>query len=172
MTKAPDTPQEGHKFLEIYIADHLAGSAAGTRRIRRLADAERDGVDGPMLSELASQIAQERQALQSVADALGIRPQAYKQVASRVLEFAGLAKLNGRLLRRSPLSSLVELEGMLMAVRGKLAGWETLRTVLDTPRVGPVDIDELIARNKRQLEQLADAHARAAQTALGRAQAA
>ena len=35
-------------------------------------------------------------------------------------------KPNGRLLRRSPLSDLIEVEGMLDAVRAKAAGWQAL----------------------------------------------
>lgn len=155
------------RFLRIYFDDHLAGSAAGARRARRLADAERDGPDGAALAALADEIADDRQALLTLVAGLGVRPRRYKQVLARFAERAGLLKLNGRLFRRSPLSSLLEIEGLLMGVRGKLAGFETVRAVFGAEPVPAVDVDELVARAHRQLDTLSRAHARAAADTLG-----
>ena len=166
---SPDPTSDAQHLLQIYVQDHLAVAAAGVRRARRLAAAERDGPDGRVLGEVASEIALDRQALQAVADTLGIAMPRVKQLAARAAEWVGLAKLNGRLVRRSPLSTLVEVEAMLIAVRGKLAGWETLRRSLGAATVGPVDLDELIARSRRQHDALADVHARVGPAVLGRA---
>lgn len=162
----PDDDRERRSFLEIYLSDHLAGSVAGSNRAQRLADAERSGPDGPALRALADEIADDRLQLLALMDHLGVPPRRYKQVLAGLVERLGLIKLNGRFWRRSPLSTLVEIEGLLMGVRGKLAGWDTVRAALGADTVGPVDLDELCARARRQLATLADLHAAAAHRAL------
>ena len=89
---------------------------------------------------------------------LGVRVRQYKLYLAWAVERAGRLKFNGRVLQRSPLSSLVELETLRLGVEGKAAGFRTLRVVaerdsrLDTDR-----LELLIARAERQsqtLEQL------------------
>ena len=46
----------------------------------------------------------------------------------RMAELVGRLKLNGRLFERSPLSSVVELETLVVGVRGKEALWTALQT--------------------------------------------
>ena len=58
---------------------------------------------------LAAEVAQDRAALISMMKALAIPIRAYKVYAAWVGEKAGRAKFNGRLLARSPLSDLEEL---------------------------------------------------------------
>lgn len=159
-TQRPDDDAERRRFLRIYLTDHLAGSSAGRRRARRLADAEREGPDGVALRVLADEIAADRESLEALMQALGVSPSRPKQALARVAEVVGLAKLNGRFWRRSPLSTLVEIEALLIAVRGKLAGFETVRTVVGGPRVGPVDLDDLCERSRRHHDTLAELHAR------------
>jgi hypothetical protein len=66
---------------------------------------------------------------------------------SRPGNLAGRLKFNGRLLARSPLSDLEELELLLLGVEGKAAGWRTLRTLADTDtRLDAGRLDELISR--------------------------
>jgi hypothetical protein len=67
----------------------------------------------------------------------------------------GRLKLNGRLLTRSPLSSLIELEGRRLGVEGKLAGWRSLRRLADDDaRLDAVRLDELCQRAERQIDSL------------------
>jgi hypothetical protein len=99
---------------------------------------------------------------------LGVPVRAYKVCAGWIGEKAGRLKLNGRLLSRSPLSSLEELEIMALGVAGKAAGWRTLRRLADTdPRLDRGRLDELAARAGSQLELLEDLRARAARLAFG-----
>jgi hypothetical protein len=58
-------------------------------------------------------------------------------------------------VERSPLSTIVELEAMQMAVRGKRSLWETLQVALPTQ----VGLDALIARADDQLDVLSGLHA-------------
>ena len=69
----------------------------------------------------------------------------------------GRLKFNGRLLTRSPLSDLEELEMLRLGVEGKAAGWRTLRTLADSDtRLDPARLDELISRARRQADLLED----------------
>ena len=156
------------KWLRIYVSDHLAGAAAGSSRARRLADAERDGPDAAALQQLADEIAADRRALQVLADSLNLRPQRSKQLVAAIAERVGLVKLNGRIFRRSPLTTLVEVEAMVIAVRGKLAGWETLRGVPEAAAVNVVDIEDLVTRTTQQYDTLQQIHRRTAERLLGR----
>ena len=157
------------RLLRVYLSDHLAGSVAGTRLARRLADAERDGPAGPALALLADEIEDDRRELVTLVDTLGIDQRHYKQVVAWAGEWIGRLKLNGRLIRRSPLSTVVEMESLLMALRGKLAGWETIRSVLGDQPAGTIDVDRLITRALAHLDTLTALHHGAAIRALGAA---
>lgn len=146
-------------LLAIYLTDHLAGATAGCKRMRRLAEQERAASDGAALEAVATEIEHDRQTLEAVMAAADVSPRWYKTVAARLAEGVGLIKTNGRLVRRSPLTSVVELEMMRMAVTGKAALWETLR---HTDLSDRFDFDELIERALRQRHTLETAHQRRA----------
>ena len=153
-----DSGQSEVSMLGIYLNDHLAGATAGTELAHRTARSHRDGKNGATLRRLAAEIAQDRAALLDIMTALGIKVRRYKVSAAWIGEKAGRLKFNGYLLGRSPLSSLEELEMLRLGVEGKAAGWRTLRVLADTDaRLDAGDIDELIARARRQgdvLEEL------------------
>ena len=73
-------------------------------------------------------------------------------------------KFNGRLLARSPLSDLEELELLRLGVEGKAAGWRTLRALADADmRLDPEQLDELMSRARRQADLLEELRVQAAQ---------
>ena len=162
------TRQAGQGLLGIYLNDHLAGATGGVELARRVAAARRRDEAGDALRHFAADIAADRAALLEIMAALGVPVRAYKVCAGWIGEKARL-KLNGRLLSRSPLSSLEELEVMRLGVTGKAAGWRTLRLLADTDsRLDRVRLDELIARADSQVGLLEDLRVRAARLALGR----
>ena len=78
-------------------------------------------------------------------------------------EKAGRLKFNGRLLTRSPLSDLEELELLRLGVEGKAVGWRTLRAQANTDtRLDAGYLDELISRARSQAGQLEELRIRAA----------
>jgi len=86
---------------------------------------------------------------------LGLPEHRYKALGGWVLEKVARFKPNGRLFSRSPLSDLIELEGLLLGVQGKAAGFRTLRRLADTDtRLHASNLDELIARAERQADTL------------------
>jgi hypothetical protein len=75
--------------------------------------------------------------------------------AGWLAEKAGRLKLNGHLLTRSPLSTVIEMESMRLGVEGKAAGWRTLRAVAGWDhRLDHDEIDRLIERANEQIEAL------------------
>jgi hypothetical protein len=158
------TGQVGYRMLGIYLNDHLAGATAGTELAHRVARTHRAPGPGGQLKRLAAEVAQDRAALIAMMKALGIPVRAYKVCAAWVGEKAGRVKFNGRLLARSPLSDLEELELLRLGVEGKAAGWRTLRTLADTDRrLDPAHLDELMSRARRQADELEELRVRAAE---------
>lgn len=155
-------------LLGIYLNDHLAGATGGVELARRVAAARRQEAAGDALRNFAADAAADRAALLEIMAALGVPVRAYKVCAGWIGEKAGRFKLNGRLLSRSPLSSLEELEMMRLGVTGKAAGWRTLRLLADEDlRLDRGRLDELVARADSQLKLLEDLRVRAARLALG-----
>jgi hypothetical protein len=89
-----------------------------------------------------------------------------KKVAALVTERAGRLKLNGSLFSYSPLSRLVELEGLALGVTGKLGLWRALREVGD-PRLAEFDLAALAERAEAQRDGLELQRLEAARLALG-----
>ena len=54
------------ELLTTYLNDHLAGAVAGSRRMRRLAEAEEAASDGRELLALAAEIDEDRATLERV----------------------------------------------------------------------------------------------------------
>lgn len=148
-------PQSRQGQLGIYLNDHLAGATGGMELARRMAGSHHDPAQRMTLQRLAAEITQDRRALLDIMAALGLPVRHYKLSAAWAAEKAARLKLNGRLLSRSPLSSLEELEMLRLGVEGKAAGWRTLRALADTnSRLDRDRLDELMARARQQADLL------------------
>ena len=106
------------RLLSIYLRDHHAASAGGVALARRAM-----GASHP----LTEQIARDRETLERMMRQLDVAPSATKVGVVRIAELLGRLKLNGRLFKRSPLSRVVELEVLLVGIRGKEALWTALQ---------------------------------------------
>jgi hypothetical protein len=150
------SPQAQHGMLGVYLNDHLAGATGGMELARRMTAAAEPGTESAaVLRKLAAEIAQDRAALLAIMATLQIPVRRYKVFAAWAGEKAGRLKLNGRLLTRSPLSSLEEREILSLGVTGKAAGWRTLRVLAERDsRLDAARLDELLARAQRQLETI------------------
>jgi hypothetical protein len=127
------------------------------------------GQEAGALHRLAAEVAQDRAALLDFMAALGVPVRGYKVWAAWAGEKAARLKFNGRLLSRSPLSSLEELELMRLGVEGKAAGWRTLQTLAETDtRLDAGRLDELISRARRQADLLEELRVSAARQVIGR----
>ncbi len=134
------------RLLSIYLRDHHAASAGGVALARRAV--------GPDHS-IARQIARDRETLESLMRQLDVSPSATKVGLVRIAEVLGRLKLNGRMFKRSPLSRVVELEMLLVGIRGKEALWTALQSagvsferidldaLADSARAQAREVDEL-----------------------------
>ncbi|MGI5466866.1 hypothetical protein [Streptomyces sp. CA-132043] len=142
-------------LLGVYLNDHLAGATFGTELARRLARSSVAAAPEETLKALATEITADRAALLRIMKDLGIRARGYKAGAGWAAEKAGRLKSNRRLLSRSPLSPLLELEVLRLGVAGKAAGWRTLRELAETDaRLDAARLDDLLERADRQAETL------------------
>jgi len=153
--------------LRIYLNDHLAGSTAGLAVAKRCLSRNRSGPLGDFLRDLVRQIEEDRRSLEDVMERVGARRNPVKLTAARLIERAGLAKLNGSLTRYTDLSRLLELEGLSAGVEAKRLLWVSLRaTVVTHPRLAGVDFDRLAERARAQREGLEEQRLAAAERAL------
>ncbi|MFJ1971126.1 hypothetical protein ACIO93_20850 [Streptomyces sp. NPDC087903] len=155
----PDTQDTRTDLLGIYLNDHLAGATAGVERVRYVAEAEPDPALAAVVGRLAEEISEDRASLLEIMRRLDIPVRRYKVVAGSLAEKAGRLKTNGRLVRRSPLTPLVELEVLRTGVTGKAGCWETLRRLSDhEERLDAGQLDRLLERAHDQLGRLEELH--------------
>lgn len=152
-------------LLATYLNDHLAGATAGVELARRARGSNEGSELGAFLAELTVEIEEDREVLGEVMEAVDAGRDRIKVTAAWAGEKVGRLKLNGRLLGYSPLSRLVELEGLTLGVTGKLALWRLLRELGD-PRLAGFDFDALIARAERQRDGLEQRRLEAGRLAL------
>jgi hypothetical protein len=143
----PIPPREA---LAIYLQDHHAGAQAGIALARRAAGNQ---VGTPELERIVRDIEEDEQVLLRVMAAVGARPSAVKAITAKLAERLGRLKLNGQLLRRSPLSPVIELELLLSGVKSKKHVWLLLRDATDL-ELDDVDLDRMIARVDEQVDRL------------------
>lgn len=148
--------------LEIYLNDHLAGACGGVELARRLRASNRDdAVFGETLSRVCAEIEADRTVLEQVIEGLGYSRSRVKPAAAWIAEKLGRLKLNGQLRGYSPLSRLIELEGLLIGITGKIGLWETL-TELGAGKDLEIEFEQLATRAAAQRAAVDDLHRLAA----------
>jgi hypothetical protein len=153
-------------MLQTYLQDHHAGSTAGLELARRTARANEGTEYGPELLSVADEIAEDRETLERVMEHFDVSPNRIKDGGAWALEKVGRLKPNNSILSYSPLSRVVELEGLVTGVTGKLALWEALRASIGEGVAG-VEFAPLSARAEAQRERLDALRRRAAVEAFG-----
>ena len=156
------------RLLEIYLADHLAASAAGLALARRSAESNAGTELGEALRRLAGEIDEDRRTLRAIVAELGFQESKAKDALARLGEKVGRLKLNGQVLGYSPLSRVLELETLSVGVAGKLALWESLQAVSGLgERLAGIDLEHLAERARRQRAELEEHRIGAARKAFG-----
>lgn len=139
------------KYLPIYLNDHLGGATTGVELVERIAKEYEGSELGSFAAGLADEIKADREALLEIMDGLGVSPDKVKVAMGWATEKMGRLKLNGEIRDRSPLSPLVELEGLSLGIEGKRSLWVSLtETDPVAERIGRERLHELIARAERQ----------------------
>jgi hypothetical protein len=136
----------GHELLRIYLADHHAGSVGGVALAKRLA--RRDGEIGSTVGVVLGHIQEDKRALLHLLSRVGGTRHRPKEVVVALAERLGRLKLNGRLIGQSPLTPVLELEAMVLAIEGRRRLWLTM-TQLARDSYPDWDIDDLRRRASR-----------------------
>ena len=155
------------KYVRIYMQDHLAGATAGLELARRTRGANEGTEYGPPLAKLADEIEADRRQLQGLMHDLGFGADRLKNSAAWALEKVGRLKLNGDLTSYSPLSRVVELEGLLTGITGKKGLWLALLEIAPTePRLDAALLQRLADRAEEQRTTVEELREKAAREAL------
>ena len=149
------------RLVGIYLQDHLAGSVVALELLERSARSNETSELGAFLTRLRAEIGEDQEALLDVMRTLGVEPSRVKNGLAWAAEKAGRLKLNGRLVRYSPLSRVHELETLEAGIVGKRSLWTSLE-VLDDPRLAGVDLPRLVERAETQRAAVEEWRRRAA----------
>jgi hypothetical protein len=157
------------ELLNVYLNDHLAAAAGVLALARRAAGAHQNTAGARDLTELVAQLADDRQTLIRIMAGLRVPRARYKEPLALVAERLGRFKPNGSLLHRSPLSSVVEFEALILGVVANRSVWRALQQLSANRAELDADLlDKLLDRADSQLavlEQLREAAVREALTA-------
>jgi hypothetical protein len=154
--------------LAAYLNDHLAGSVVGVELARRIVKQNAGNEYGRRMAEIAEEIEEDRAELRTLMDRLGIRQRQIRLGIAWVGEKIGRLKPNGQLVGYSPLSRVIELEGLVIGITGKLELWRSLQVVDDqVHEFDEAEIKRLTERAESQRERVEGMRIRAAEAALG-----
>lgn len=150
------------KYISIYLNDHLAAFVALREVAARAARSNEGSPLGHYLRGVEAELDESRRALEAVMRDLGIRRDPFKRAAAWAAEKLGRLKLNGHLVTYSPLSRVLELEGLIAGAELEARTWAALAPL---SRAG---FSAHAERCERRRQELTRHHAAAAATVLGR----
>jgi hypothetical protein len=142
----PRPNADADRLSRIYLDDHIALLVVGEQLVRRTLRRADDRVLRTALEQALSELRDDRGATAALLAGMGRRPRLLKSHLAWLAERAGRLKPNGRLVSASPLSRVLELEG----VEGVLGASWTLWRMLES--TGPEAFREEAARRARRAE--------------------
>lgn len=154
----PFNSDDPDDLLATYLQDHLSAATLGLELAERLTGSNRDDPRfGPVLAQVRDEIRSERDLLKGLIDDLGVSQDPVKVTAAWVAEKAARLKLNGRTTGYSPLSRMIELEGLSTGIAGKCRMWRVFEQQLGR-QIGDVDFKELAELADSQRERIDALH--------------
>jgi hypothetical protein len=144
---------DGTRRLRIYLNDHLATTMLARELAKRSLGRNRGSELGAFLEGFLEDQSRERAMLLEAMRRMGVAPQSFKVAAAWMAERIGRLKPNGQLTGYSPLSRLLEIEGLLALIRGARSMWLVLARLGDHQLRG-LDLLERAERADRQLAEL------------------
>ncbi len=153
-------------YLETYLQDHRAGAEAGSDLARRMLEENRDTPYEDFLAHLAEQIEEDVEVLEQIMDRFGVDRSFMKTATAKIGEKVARLKPNDRFTGYSPLSRVLEFEGLRGGVQGKLSLWDSLMEIEPfDERLDAEEMAGLITRAESQLKGLRVHHRLAAREA-------
>ena len=155
------------EYLSTYLQDHRAGAEAGSDLARRMYEENKGTQYEDFLGHLAEEIEEDVETLEQIMDRFDVGRAALKTAVAKVGEKLGRLKPNNQLSGYSPLSRVLEFEGLRAGVQGKLSLWDSLMEIAPIEdRLDQEEIGRLVLRAESQLEELRVHHRIAAREAL------
>jgi len=156
-------PTTAIDYLETYLQDHRAGAEMGSDLSRRLADENVGTPYEDFLLGLAQEIEQDVVVLEDIMGRFGVTKSVMKTAGAKVGEKLARLKPNDQLTGYSPLSRVLEFEGLRSGVQGKLALWDSLAQIAaHDDRLDEEEVAGLQAKAEKQLAGLREHHRMAA----------
>jgi hypothetical protein len=154
--------------VDIYLNDHLAGARAALDLIDDILEGSTDEEFVGFLERLRSEIDEDREQLHAVMERLDVSEQRTKQVLASLAESTSRLKL-ARAGQPEEMSKLLELETLSAGIWTKVRLWRSLEAAFGVREaLSGIDLEELVARGERQLDELEDHRRNAARNALTR----
>ncbi|MGF1665396.1 MAG: hypothetical protein ACFCVC_03890 [Acidimicrobiia bacterium] len=146
-------------LLEIYLDDHWAVAGAGAALARRVARNNVSTVWASRLESLAVDIEADERVLTLTRGEMGLDGGRWKRRFAVSAEVVGRLKPNGRIISYSPLSRVLELEGLIAGVAAKRCLWVAISRALATGgATSSVDYAEMERRAVEQSRVLEALH--------------
>lgn len=158
---------KANKYLRIYLNDHHAGATLGVELARRSQKSNKGTPLGDFLAEFVAEASADKAQLEELMNTVGAGRNLVKSRTAWMVEKAGRLKPNGQLTGYSDLSRLVEVEGLMVGVTGKIGLWRSLQEAFSPSQPPPADFQALLQRAQGQLSELQRHHREAAARALG-----
>ena len=138
--------------LNVYLNDHLAGSAAACDLIEQARDHNQGTPLAEFLDALLEEVRADRDVLEGLMDRLGVDKSTVKQAGTWLMEKVGRLKFMISERSHPELRNLIELEALRLGVQGKQALWLALEQVTDLDeRLAGTDFAALADRAEHQV---------------------
>ena len=141
--------------LHLYLNDHLAGATTGRDLARTIAEHCADTGFGPEMARIADEIAEDREELERIMEAVGAQQSTVKQALGWIAERLGRPAMTGGAAGHPELGELRAFEMLSLGVEGKECLWEALSYLQPTePALAGFDLPGLLERAQDQREAL------------------
>ena len=153
--------------LETYLNDHLAGSVVALELLEHLESAHRDTGVGRFAAELRSDVASDRQVLETLMKRLDVPESPSRKATAWLTEKVTELKLGWDDSGDGLLRLLKAFEALSLGIEGKRLLWLALQFASqEAPALGLANYDALIQRAKEQGSRVEVMRLQAAKVAL------
>jgi hypothetical protein len=153
--------------MDTYLNDHMGGATLGSELADQIRDRNEGTTLGDIIAPVATEIEEDRQALDDLMEALDVSRNPVKQVGSWVAEKMSRVKFSGVGPGDAEYGNFMALESLALGVLGKRSLWVALKTVGDQhDTLAKLDLDALIERADAQHDALEQARIQMAAGAL------
>jgi hypothetical protein len=161
------TPPPPARLLAVYLNDHLAALVAARGLVERMLGATADTELTIFLEELRQDTAAGEEEIERLLRRLGSRASPLKRSLAWAGEKAARLKLNGSIRAPSPLSPVVELEGLKILLEYERSLWTALAQAAPEHTASSGDFAHRAERARQHLETAERLRLRAVDVALG-----